>query len=40
MVRDTLYFPTVSFVNLYVTRWKGNESDRTTYGKRRDEYVV
>ena len=36
MVRDVLYFPTHSFVNLYTTRRKRNKVNRTADSKRND----
>ena len=40
--RDVI-FRTESFLNVCSARWKGNKSNRATYGKQRqrsDEYVV
>ena len=36
MVRDALYFPTDSFVNVYTARWKRNKINRTADSKRND----
>ena len=40
---QNVMLPPRAIVNVYVARWKGNKSDRATYGKQRqrsDEFVV